>query len=979
MRAALAAAALGLLALSLAPAAAQQPRPPAPAPQAQPAPLPPQEPFLRIEAGRHTGAVNRVAVDAAGALLATASDDKTVRLWNLADGTARGVLRLPIGPREEGEVYAVALSPDGKTAFAAGITGFAWDRAGSIYMYDLERMAWRGRIGGLPAPVNHLAVSADGTRLAAGLSGNAGIRVWDLAARRLAFEDRAFQGPVRAVAFDGRGRLAAASADGRVRMYDQQGRKLAEVAPEAGGRPFGLAFSPDSDLLAVTYENRLRVDLLATPGLARMFSPSVAGLSGEGLLGVAWARDARGNTQLFAGGYAQAQGAYVVRRWGDFGLGGATDIPAARDTIAHLVALPQGGVAFAAHDPGWGRIAPDGTLAQRPAPPFADFRAARDGRLRLSEDGYTVEFPGRTAALRFSALDRRLGAAPAQSTLAPARTTAPGITVANWQDTDGPTLNGARLPLGRNEFSRALAILPDNSALLLGTDTGLRLFGRDGRQLAEIATPGAPRAVNVSGDGTVAVAALADGTLRWYGLAEGERLVERAALYPHADGVRWVFWTPEGFFDHADAGGKEMVGVHLNRGANAMPEWVSFAQAYRALYAPGLVRARLQGDAASLRARLAELGDIRGRLDRQPSVTILSICMVIPGSGCVALAPDQVRVPAGAEALRIGLRMSDRGLGVGAVDTFVNDRNVGRTQPAGVVAGASVDHTVDAPLDPGVNEIQVRVYDRENAVFLETAPILVAAPAESGQQGRLFVLSVGINQHRQPGADLRFAVADARTFAETVRANATGLFRTIEVTTLFDRDATREGILAALERLAGQVRPQDTFFLYMAGHGVRSAVDDRFVFVPHDIDKTSDRAIAATGLDEARLIAALARIPARNGFLFMDTCYSGQLTAEALANVGHETGRFLLTASTNVQEALDSYDGRNGVFGFAVKEALSGRAPRDEEGVVSALSLGDFVARRVGQLARERNHAQDAVFKSALRELRAFPVVRVAR
>ncbi|MCC7182940.1 MAG: hypothetical protein IT509_05145, partial [Rhodocyclaceae bacterium] len=82
---------------------------------------------------------------------------------------------------------------------------------------------------------------------------------------------------------------------------------------------------------------------------------------------------------------------------------------------------------------------------------------------------------------------------------------------------------------------------------------------------------------------------------------------------------------------------------------------------------------------------------------------------------------------------------------------------------------------------------------------------------------------------------------------------------------------------------------------------------------------------------------------------------------------------------TSVQEALDSYDGRNGVFGYAVKEALSGRAPRDEDGVISALSLGDYVARRVPLLARERQHAQDAVFKSALRELRAFPVARVPR
>lgn len=923
--------------------------------------------------------MNRIATDAAGKLLATASDDKTVRLWNVEDGTARGVLRLPIGPREEGELYAVALSPDGKRAFAAGFTGFAWDRAFSIYLFDLERMVFRGRLPGLPAPVNHLAISPDGTRLAAALGGTAGIRVWDASNGRPVFEDRAYQGPVRMVVFDARGRLAASGSDGRVRLHDAQGRKLAEAAPNQGGKPFGLAFSRDADLLAVAYENRLRVDIVSTRDLAVVYSPSVQGLQGEALLSVGWSGDGKGGVQLYAAGYARGQdGAYVIRRWGDFGLGGATDIPAARDAIVHLLPVPGRGLAYAALDPGWGHLRPDGTVAIRPEPPITRFRDARDGRFALSQDGYTVEFSGRARPLRFEAMRRSLSPAEPNSALAVARTGGPGIQVADWKDSNGPTLNGARLAIGQGEFSRSLAVLPDGSGLLLGTDTHLRLFARDGRPVAAVATPGAAWAVNVSGDGTVAVAGLGDGTLRWYGLLQGEALVERAALYPHADGVRWVFYTPEGFFDHADQGGKEMVGVHLNRAAAQAPEWVSFSQAYRALYAPGLVRARLSGDAASVRARVAEIGDIRGRLDRQPAVATLGMCTPIAGAGCLPLAADQIRVPAAAETLRVSVRLTDRGLGVGAVDVFVNDRNVGRSQPAGVVAGASVDHTVDVPLDPGANEIQLRVYDGENVVFLETEPILLVAEQPPGvQQGRLFVLAIGVDRYRNPQMTLKFAVADARTFAESAQAAASGMFRAVEVTTLFDADATRENVLGVLERLAREARPQDTFFLYMAGHGVRSGIDDRFLFLPVEaVDLSSWEILGRQAVDETTLIAALARVPGRNGFLFMDSCYSGKITVDALANVSHETGRFLLTASTSVQQALDSYNGQNGVFGYAVKEAFT-RAARGEDGVISALSLGEYVVRRVTELAREKQHDQDAVFKSALRELRAFPVARV--
>ena len=992
---------------------------------------PPQQPFLRVEAAAHTAPIARLATDAEGRLLATVSDDKTLRLWDLPDGTLRAVLRPPIAPEAEGELYAVALTPDGRRAFAAGWTGAAWDRSFVIYLFDTVTGRLLARLPGLPAPVQHLALSPDGARLAAALGGRAGIRVWDARNGTPLWEDAGFQGPARMVAFDPSGeRLAATGADGRLRVYDRGGRKLAERVPVQGARPFGLAWSPDGGLIAVGFEDRLRVEVMAAGDLRSVFVPDTAGLQGEGLPGVAWAHDGRGGVQLHAAGYARraapaaaargiaapgatgrgiaapdatgrgiaAPGAvpaaaearrdFVIRRWADFGLGPATDIAAARDAIAQLLPLPGGGLAFAAADPGWGRLAPDGTLATAPRPPGADFRNT-GAALAASADGTRLRValrPG-DAPLVFDALAGLLARAPDDdSGFAAARTGSARLPVADWRNSNRPRLGQVPLRLGEGEFSRSLALLPNDQGLLLGTDNNLRLFDAGGRQVAALPVPGTVWGLTIAGDGAqgagqggaqgaMAVGALGDGTLRWWRIGNGA-IVEQAALFIHAQTLRWVLWTPEGLFDHAANGGQELVGLHLNGGRAQTPEWASFQQAYRALYAPAAVRGRIAGDGAPARERLAQLGALRDRVGRLPVLAPQGACAVTP-SGCLPLAWDARALPAGTTALRLGFTATDRGLGLGPLDVLVNDRIAVRAEAA---AGAM---QAEVPLDAGSNRIATRLYAEDRALFAEGPAMELRRAGEAepaADAGRLIVLAIGINEYANASLNLNFAVPDAQVVADTLRARAGSLFREVRVTVLRNRQATRRGVLDALEEVARTTLPTDTFVLYIAGHGVRTEPDQRFLFLPHDVTDTSNwTTLRRQGIEDSALVAAIARIRARDGLLLLDTCHAGQLTMDQLSALGNETGRFLLAASTSVQEALDSYDDRNGVFAFAVREALQGRAATDGEGRVSALALGEWVMRRVPQLAAEKRHRQDAVFRTASRELRSFPLAMVPR
>ena len=72
---------------------------------------PPQAPILRVEAGAHTAPVSRLATDAAGRLLASVADDKTLRLWALPEGTPMGVLRPPNVDRLKHLAVSVTVEP----------------------------------------------------------------------------------------------------------------------------------------------------------------------------------------------------------------------------------------------------------------------------------------------------------------------------------------------------------------------------------------------------------------------------------------------------------------------------------------------------------------------------------------------------------------------------------------------------------------------------------------------------------------------------------------------------------------------------------------------------------------------------------------------------------------------------------------------------------------------------------------------------
>lgn len=980
---------------------------------------PPTAPALRLDVGMHTADINSLAVDASGELVATASDDKTVRLWHAADGALIATLRVPIAEGAEGELNAVAFAPDGKHIIAGGATGFSWGPGFAVYLFDTAHQTMIGRLAGLPTAIMALAYAPGGGAFAVGLAKTGGIRLYDSGGKLLA-EDDSYGDRVSDIAFDATNRFATVSYDGKIRLYDAAGKRIA-VAPVPGGaRPSSIAFSPSGKFLAVGYDDASRVDVLAADTLALHLSRNSKDLGDGALSAVGWAKD---GTLFAAGSVRNRDNAVVVRRWIGENFSTASDVVVGRDLVTQLVTLPSGGIAFATADPAWGTIDAAGRVAYRHDRVTNDFRVMNERRFDASSDGLTVEFspagPG-NPVLRFNLRDRslrRLSAAEA-ALRGPAQKI-PSARI-DGLNTSTPVIAGQKITLPPLELARSALVLPDR--ILLGTDYDLRSYDRAGR---EIGPPqglsGAAWAITATENGRIAVAALGDGTIRWYALAGTAPPVEVATMFSHADGRRWVMWTPQGFFDHADSGGKELVGYQLNRGKNEAPQWIGFAQLYRAFYAPDLVLASVTGaGTAAIGQRIGAIGDVRTwlRTGGLPRVDLESYCVAnaagpetctvvnlgtmlkVASAAPNGASPAYVNVvfPPGTGEISLRYRIIDHGAGIGPIDLFLNDRNSGRQSAAEVsrslraVTGAAGEKTMEGErtfkLDGGVNRIQLRVYNQAEQAYAVSDPVSFLAPAnpnvtaaKSPTLPRLFILAAAVDRYRAPAPALKLAVPDAKAFVAAIRQGAKPLFSQVDAHELYDEDTTVAGIDKALDDIANKATADDMLLVYLAGHGEQ--VNNEYYFITQEFvlpdthdDAAIDKAIVAGGMSGGDLVTHLGKIAAENGFLFLDTCHSAAVRLDTgPARLNQESGRYILVAAQSDRSALDSYDGQHGVFAYAVLEGLGGKARQVQSGPVNNIDLGFFVSSRVVQLAHEKNYDQSSSFKISAEDARRFAIV----
>ena len=913
-----------------------------------PRPLPQsgQRLFLTLDAGGHTAMARRVLFTPDGKFAVSVGSDKTVRIWDVDVGETVAMLHAPVGPADEGTLFAAALSPEGRQLAVGGIPVGAGKFGMPILVIDLSTGRVAKTLLGHENLIAGLAFAPKG-RFLASIANDLTARVWDLQTKKQVRQFTGHKRRLTGLAYSPDGKLLATSSqDNTARLYSiVTGQFVGQMTGHTA--PVNCVyFTPDgTSVVTGSVDGSIRFWDLQGKQLKVM---NLKGAKNEPLQVISLSITRDGKEAVYTGVNAMGYAGVVNLVTGAKRL----EFKEHSNTVNCSALSPDGKLALThggdRNETFLWRMA-DGAIVHRLTgkgqTPWAvawrtDGKAiawgnANRGDKTPLEQAYSLS----DLEMISGKGDKFVGALHAAENYRLRRLDFFRIAV----EKDGKQLFVFKTNVeGERIYSFSLVT---KTTAVMGGSYGMYLIDLSTGRLRQSfrGHTGLITAVAPSPDGRYILSGSSDQTMCIFHESRPEPL-----LTIFAAGREWIAWTPEGYYA-ASAYGERLMGWLINNGPDKLASYYPAVRFRSSLYQPEAIRRLVR--AGSIQRAL----DLAARARKKPAQESTVVADVLPPVVGIDSPGDPILKQAKFEVKATATSTGNHP--VTTLRLLVDGRPWQGTKGMRVIAEPKLGEAQaswQVELPGGKHQLVVLA---DSAVSRgASAPLEVTSSGQGLELPNLYVLAMGVSAY--PGKlRLQYAASDADLIAAAFTKKTAGVFKKVQVRQLKDRQATRAGMAQGLAWLQKVMTPRDVAVISFSGHGARDD-DGNFFLVPVDV-RVND---PGTLLSGDKFKEALANLPGKVVCL-LDACHSGTVAEEGPIVkpgrpddlirdlVNDEYGVVVMCSSLGSEYSMESSETRAGFFTLSIVEGLAGKADLNGDSYIYIHELNYYAGQRVQQLS----------------------------
>lgn len=207
-----------------------------------------------------------------------------------------------------------------------------------------------------------------------------------------------------------------------------------------------------------------------------------------------------------------------------------------------------------------------------------------------------------------------------------------------------------------------------------------------------------------------------------------------------------------------------------------------------------------------------------------------------------------------------------------------------------------------------------------------------------------YVVSVGIADYQSIN-NLAYTENDVATFNQIMAQHDA------DITTLIGSQATHANILKTARSVFAKATPADAIIFFFSGHGYEGG------FCCYDMQASSH--LGGMSYQEMQILFRNCR--AGRKIVFADACFSGGLSKQRtqlqVQAVSNQNVMFFLSSRLD-ETSLELPQGPNGLYTYFLAQGLYGAADVNNDRIISANEIYNFVNAKVSSWANQIPHNQ---------------------